>query len=73
MKDYRTTWIQGGKRGVYKTKSLTEFHKSIHSNPKVDYASTIETDTTVDWPFGLYAEVIAVTDKKNPKKNKPFN
>ena len=73
MKDYRTTWIQGNKRGVYKTKSLTDFHKSIHENPKVDYARTVETDSSVVWPFGLYAEIIALTDKSKPSRNKKFS
>jgi hypothetical protein len=71
-KAYQTTWKQGKNKGTYRTKSLTQFHKDIHSDPKTDYASTIETDSSVDWPFGLYAEVIAVTNKKNPAKNKAF-
>lgn len=70
MKGYETFWKQGDKKGTYKTKSLTPFHKSIHESS--DYARTIETDSSVDWPFGLYAEIIAVTNKFNPKQNKAF-
>jgi hypothetical protein len=72
MKTYQTFWKQGEKKGTYKTKSLTDFHKRIHQSPKTDYARTIETDSSIEWPLGLYAEIIAVTNKANPSKNKPF-
>ena len=72
MKSYQTFWKQGAKHGVYKTKSLTQFHKDIHNNPITDYARTVETDSSVDFPFGLYSEIIAITNRANPKNNQPF-
>ena len=72
MKSYHTFWKQGTKQGTYKTKSLTDYHKHIHTSGKTDYASTMELDTSIPWPFGVYAEIIAVTNKQKPTQNKPF-
>lgn len=69
---FETFWKQGNKKGTYRTKTLTGFHKRIHDSPQTDYARTIEIMPAIDWPLGLYSEVIAITDKKNPNKNKSF-
>lgn len=72
MKTYQTTWKTKKRKGVYKTKTLTNFHKAIHENKSIIYACTIETDSTIDFPLGLWAEIIAYKDNSNPIRNKPF-
>jgi hypothetical protein len=70
MKYYQTEWKRKDKRGLYTTKSLTKFHKTIHDTS--DYAMTVEIDRECPTPFGFFSEVIAVTSIKNPAKNKAF-
>ena len=71
MKKYCTEWKQGDKTGEYRTLALTAYHQKIHDNPTVDYAKTIMTDTEVKWPFGLYTEILGITDRKK-NKVQPF-
>lgn len=58
---YTTQWKKGKKKGVYKTKSLTDYHNKLHDI--CDYALTARFDTSVSWPFGLYAEIVKKSKK----------
>jgi len=70
---YETHYITELKnKRMYRTKSLIKEHKDIHELNFVTYARTIECDSAVQTPFGLWSEVIAITDKKNPNKNQTF-
>jgi len=71
MKTYITNWKVGEQKGTYKTKSLTPHHRKLHEN--CDEAITLMTDTSVQWLFGLWTEVIAKSSKLKPNKNQPFN
>ena len=54
-------WVEKDKKWArYKTKSLTQYHARLRvSYPK---SRTMKCDTTVDWPFGVWSEVIAEGD-----------
>lgn len=71
-KQYVTEWRQGDKKGTYKTKSLTQYHKDLHDIPTMDYVGTRCIYLDVQWMFGAFSEIIAITNKAKPKNNKPF-
>jgi hypothetical protein len=67
---YQTSWSQlvkkrkGPKKGktvkehkTYETKSLTSMHTIIRR--EYQHAITLKCDTSIPWPFGVWAEVIA--------------
>lgn len=58
---YKTTYFINGEKYVYVTKTHTDYHRKIHM--RADYAETLMMDKTVDWPFGLYTEIIQQTQK----------
>jgi hypothetical protein len=45
------------KSRTYTTKSLTPFHESIRS--RYPGSRTVKCDTSIKWPFGVFAEVVA--------------
>lgn len=55
---YRTEYtMPNGKRGSYQTYALTEYHEHLRNAAKE--ARTMLCDPNVNWPFGVFAEVIA--------------
>ena len=60
---YETEYWINGEKHVYVTKTLTNFHYKIYE--RAEMAFTYLKDTTVDWPFGLYSEIIK---QKKPQK-----
>lgn len=62
---YTTEWEQGKKKGIYKTKSHTAYHNKIHE--LCEYALTLRIDTSVNWAFGLFTEIVKKTNKKLKK------
>lgn len=62
---YETTYFVNGKKGLYATKTFSAFHNKLHAFTQK--AQTLKKDKTVEWPFGLYAEIIKET---NWSKNK---
>ena len=57
---YLTTWYpkRGGPIARYKTLTLTGAHKRCRDHSHGP-AETFKVDPSVDWPFGVYSEVIA--------------
>jgi len=60
---FETTYHKDGQKFSYTTKVHTKIHDRIHEEAKRlgYYAQTLMYDKTVEWPFGLYAEVIKTT------------
>lgn len=52
------------KTGSYVTKSLTGMHQVIREGKYTLSATTMKCDPSVDWPFGVFAEVIASKSRK---------
>lgn len=67
---YQTKWSKDGKKGMYETKRLTDYHRRLHEWS--DYAMTCEVDHDCQTPFGSFSEVIAQTNHKKPQHNKAF-
>jgi hypothetical protein len=53
---YCTKYIVKGQYRQYHTKTLTDFHAHIRNTYG---GTTMELDTSVDWPFGVFAKVVA--------------
>ena len=47
-----------GKMIRYKTKTLTQYHTKVRE--QVPNARTIKYDTSIETPFGIWAEVISI-------------
>jgi hypothetical protein len=67
---YETKWYKQMKNGgirpsKYRTKSLTPAHKRCR-DASVSGSFTIKADDSIEWPFGVYSEVIAESEKKPP-------
>jgi hypothetical protein len=59
---YVTYYSHKKKHYQYQTKSLTPYHTRIRES----YGGrTCKCDTSIKWPFGVYAEIVAET--KAPK------
>lgn len=69
---YETTYYKNGEKFSYTTKSHTQIHNVIHdeATKRGEYAETLMYDKTVEWPFGLYAEIIRKSGKYSKRKNK---
>lgn len=53
---FETQYNHNGKFKTYRTKSLTNYHSMLRNT----YGGvTIKCDTTIEWPFGVFSEVIA--------------
>ena len=48
---------KNGKLVRYKTQTLTQYHTTIREQKPE--ARTIKFDTSIDWPFGTFGEIIA--------------
>lgn len=68
---YETTYYKNGEKFSYTTKSHTQIHNVIHveAAKRGEWAQTLMYDKTVEWPFGLYAEVIQTTKDEKAKSH----
>lgn len=54
-------WDFNGKKFLYRTKSLTDYHMLFHTSTRYRTIETLKMDRGVDWAFGLYSERIKKT------------
>lgn len=60
---HETRWMSAGKWETYRTRSLTDMHAILRKR-EADAGrrgDTLRCDTSVEWPFGVYAEIVGTT------------
>lgn len=65
---------EGGASYRYTTKKLVVRHTELHKDATIIHAITLKHTIDEHWPFGgVFTEILAITDRNNPKRNKAFN